>query len=53
MYRGKDRGKELTDMDKEAETKAIEKWLRTVDKPLAIKEGDKRERQKDAEPKDE
>jgi len=31
-------------MDEEAETKAIEKWLRTVDKPLATKEADKRER---------
>ncbi len=30
-------------MDEEAETKAIEKWLRMVDKPLATKE---RERQK-------
>jgi len=49
VYRGKDRGKELTDMDEEAETKAIEKWLRTVDKPLATKEGDR----KDAEPRDE
>jgi len=38
VYRGKDRGKELTDMDEEAETKAIEKWLRIVDKPLATKE---------------
>jgi len=47
--RGKDRGEELTDMDEEAETKAIEKWLRMVDKPLATKEGDK----KDAEPRDE
>jgi len=27
VYRGKDRGEELTDMDEEAETKAIEKWL--------------------------
>ncbi len=34
VYRGKDRGKELTDMYEEAETKAIEKWLRMVDKPL-------------------
>ena len=33
---------ELTDMDKEAETKVIEKWLRTVDKLLATKEGDKK-----------
>ena len=33
-------------MDKEAQTKAIEKWLRMVDKPLATKEGDKRGRQK-------
>ncbi len=36
-------------MDEEAETKAIEKWLRMVDKPLAKKEGDK----KDAEPREE
>ena len=35
-------------MDKETETKQIEKWLRIVDKPLATKERDK----KDAEPKD-
>ena len=35
-------------MDKEAETKAIEKWLRVVDKPLETKKGDK----KDAEPRD-
>jgi len=27
-------------MDEEAETKAIEKWLRVVDKPLETKEGD-------------
>ena len=39
-------------MDEEAETKAIEKWLRMVDKPLEIKEGDKRRRKKDAEPRD-
>ena len=49
VYRGKDRSKELTDMDEEAETKAIEKWLRMVDKPLATKEEDK----KHAEPRDE
>ena len=49
MYRGKDRCKELTDMDEKAGTKAIEKWLRMVDKPLAKKEGEK----KDAEPRDE
>ncbi len=30
-------------MDEEAETKAIEKWLRMVDKPLAKKEGDKKD----------
>jgi len=36
-------------MDKEAETKAIEKWLRMVDKPLAKKEADN----KDAEPREE
>ena len=35
-------------MDEEAETKAIEKWLRTVDKPLEKKEVDK----KDAKPRD-
>ncbi len=34
-------------MDEEAETKAIEKWLRMVDETLATKEGDK----KDAEPR--
>ena len=49
MYREKVGCKELTDMDEEAETKAIEKWLRMVDKPLETKEGDK----KDAEPRDE
>ena len=49
VYRGKDRSKELTDMDEEAETKAIEKWLRMVDEPLATKEADK----KDAEPREE
>jgi len=36
-------------MDEEAETKAIEKWLRMVDKPLETKGGDK----KDTEPKEE
>ena len=35
--------------NEEAETKAIEKWLRMVDKPLATKKGDK----KDAEPREE
>jgi hypothetical protein len=35
-------------MNEEAETKAIEKWLRIVDKPLGTKEGDK----KDSEPRD-
>ena len=29
-------------MDKEAETEAIEKWLRMVDKPAETKEGDKK-----------
>jgi len=29
-------------MDEEAQTKAIEKWLRMVDKPLETKEGDKK-----------
>ena len=36
-------------MDEEIETKAIEEWLRMVDKPLAKKEADK----KYAEPRDE
>jgi len=31
-------------MDEETETKAIEKWLRMVDKPLETKEGDKKGR---------
>jgi hypothetical protein len=31
-------------MDEEAQTKAIEKWLRMVDKPLATKEADKKGR---------
>jgi hypothetical protein len=35
-------------MDEEAETKAIEKWLRMVDKPLATKKGGN----KDAKPRD-
>ena len=30
-------------MNEEAETKAIEKWLRMVDKPLATKEGDRQQ----------
>ena len=49
VYWGKDRSKELTVMDEEAETKAIQEWLRMVDKPLERKKRDK----KDAEPKDE
>ncbi len=36
-------------MDEEAETKAIEEWLRMVDKPLAKKEADK----KDEKPREE
>ena len=36
-------------MDEEAETKAIEKWLRIVDKPLETKEGGN----KDAKPREE
>ena len=40
---------ELTNMDEEAEIKAIEKWLRIVDKPLETTEGDK----KNAEPREE
>ncbi len=36
-------------MNEEAETKAIKKWLRMVDKPLVTKDGDK----KDAELRDE
>ncbi len=31
-------------MDKETETKQIEKWLRKVDKPLETKEEDKKGR---------
>ena len=31
-------------MDEEIETKAIEEWLRMVDKPLATKEKDKKGR---------
>ena len=46
MYRVPFGSKELTDMDKEAETKAIEKWLLMVDKPLETKEEDKRGGQK-------
>jgi len=30
-------------MDKEAETEAIEKWLRMVDKPLTTKEGNNKD----------
>ena len=30
-------------MDEEAEIKAIEKWLRMEDKPMAIKEGNNKE----------
>jgi len=37
---------ELNDMKKEAETKAIEEWLRTVDKPLATKKGGKKNAKK-------
>ena len=33
-------------MDEEAETKEIEKWLRTVDKPLVKREEDKRGKHK-------
>jgi hypothetical protein len=31
-------------MKKESETKAIEEWLRTVDKPLPTKHGSKKRR---------
>lgn len=37
---------ERTGMDKDAETTAIDKWLRMLDKPLEKKEGDKRGRHK-------
>ena len=37
-------GEEIIDMDEKAETKAIEKWLRTVDKPLTRKEEEKKDR---------
>jgi hypothetical protein len=43
-----DHAQNYEEMDEETETKAIEKWLRLVDKPLATKEGDK----KDAKPRD-
>ena len=33
-------------MTEEAETKAIEKWLRMVDKPLTAKKGDQKDRAK-------
>jgi hypothetical protein len=36
-------------MDEEAQTKQIEEWLRMVDKPLTVKEGDN----KDTEPREE
>ena len=36
-------------MDEEVETKAIEKWLRMVDKPVGTKKEDK----KDTEPREE
>jgi len=36
----------------EAETKAIEKWLRMVDKPLATKEGDRGETESKVQPED-
>ena len=39
---------ESIDMDEEVETKAIEKWLRMVDKPIDTKEADK----KDEEPRE-
>ena len=42
MYQGKAGSEELTDMDEKTETKAIEKWLRMVDKPLVKKERDKK-----------
>ena len=45
----KDRDKELTRMDEEAQTEQIEEWLRMVDKPLTVKEGDN----KDTEPREE
>jgi C4-type Zn-finger protein len=34
LYRAADGCEELTDMDEETETKAIEKWLRMVDKAI-------------------
>lgn len=35
-----------TGMDQEAEARALAEWLRMVDKPLGIKEGDKRRERK-------
>jgi len=38
-----------TGTDEQAETRAIQNWLRVMDKPLAKEKGDR----KDAEPRDE
>ena len=45
--KGRRKGKGLTEMNKAAETKAIKKWLKMVDKPLTTEDRDKKE----AEPK--
>jgi len=40
-------------INEEAETKAIEKWLRMVDQPLATKKGDKKDAESQVEREDE
>jgi len=35
---------ELTNMNEKAETKTIEEWLKKVDKPLATKDRNKKDR---------
>jgi hypothetical protein len=44
MYQESAGSEELNDMKKESETKALEEWLRKVDKPLPTKHGDKKRR---------
>ena len=49
--KGRRKGKGLTEMNKAAETKAIKKWLKMVDKPLTTEEktNNKRERGPDTD----
>ena len=39
-------------INEEAETKAIKKWLRMVDKPLATKDGNRKDAESQVEPED-